>query len=206
FQKFVTPNNATRFDVKILQNPMQMLEECYARFLNDIQMPVPEAQGLKSIVLPLYSSKSGNVEPKSGLNQWNADDEKRRRKPNEMYIPVPVWIHHQFPDFFPPIDISFNLKLPNQRTIIAKMCQTQIVKINGHEINKGKSLMSNPNSDLGKWILRDILNVPENQIVTKNDLDRIGIDSVEIEKIDDNNYDINFKQTGEFERFKARNE
>ncbi len=43
--------------------------------------------------------------------------------------------------------------------------------------------MSNPNSDLGEWILRKVLNKKPGELVTINDLIRFGIDSVLVEKI-----------------------
>lgn len=42
----------------------------------------------------------------------------------------------------------------------------------------GKALMSNPNKDLGKWILRDVLHVEEGHLITYEDLLKIGIDSI----------------------------
>ena len=50
--------------------------------------------------------------------------------------------------------------------------------------------MSNPNRDLGHWILRDVLKVKPGQIVTNDTLIKNQIDSVVIEKIDENNYNI----------------
>ena len=38
--------------------------------------------------------------------------------------------------------------------------------------------MSNPNSDLGEWLLRKILKKKEGSIVTKYDLDTFGFDSI----------------------------
>lgn len=46
----------------------------------------------------------------------------------------------------------------------------------------GKALMSNPNSALGGWILRTILQKKEGELVTMEDLIRFGIDSVLIRK------------------------
>lgn len=38
--------------------------------------------------------------------------------------------------------------------------------------------MSNPNSDLGEWLLRKILKKKEGSLVTKFDLDTFGFDSI----------------------------
>ena len=61
--------------------------------------------------------------------------------------------------------------------------------------------MSNPNNALGKWLLRDVLKLPYGKIVKIEDLYEIGIDSVEVKKIDNKNFEINFKKQGSFEEF-----
>lgn len=135
-----------------------------------------------SIILPLYSIKNGQriVFSKSGLNQWNAGG--RKRNANEIYIPIPSYIHKQNPDFFPSKDTSFNLKLPNSQTLKVKLCQ-----------DNNKALMSDPNMKLGIWLLRDILNIQERELVTYKHLLDSGINSVQINKYEDNTYDITFK-------------
>lgn len=50
--------------------------------------------------------------------------------------------------------------------------------------------MSNPNSDLGQWILRDVLLLKEGELLTLDLLDRLGFNSVTIYKDDDLNYRI----------------
>ena len=69
----------------------------------------------------------------------------------------------------------------------------------------GKALMSNPNSDLGKWILRDVLKLPEKTLVTKKMLDIIGIDSVMLSKSKDNNFTLDFLKSGSYEIFEEEN-
>jgi hypothetical protein len=64
-----------------------------------------------------------------------------------------------------------------------------------------KGLMSNPNKDLGKWILRDILKMPEQEILTYSKLEDIGIDSVRIDKISPSEFEMNFAKTGSYEEF-----
>ena len=96
------------------------------------------------IILPLYSPRSNKVENSSGLNQWNAKG--RVRDMNEVYIPIPSWIHNVKKIFFSynTEDYrtgSFNVKLPNGDILSMKVAQ-----------QGGKALMSNPNSALGKWI------------------------------------------------------
>lgn len=62
--------------------------------------------------------------------------------------------------------------------------------------------MSNPNTDLGVWLIDHVLKLPEGQIVTRALLDDIGIDSVEITNIDEHFY-LDFKKTGTFEDFQS---
>ena len=78
----------------------------------------------------------------------------RPRDPNELYIPYPVFDRNRSEGFFPPINDSFELTLPDGKVISAKVCQ-----------QNGKAIMSNPNSELGKWLLRDVFNVPEIYLV-----------------------------------------
>lgn len=189
-------NNPYTFEASILKDPYEIilgLDEGLAAPVYRIPsiLEIDETPRKPRIFLPLYSSrniKASKVYPKSGLNQWNAGG--RSRHSDELYIPIPIWIHKRFPDFFPPMDTSFELKLPNQKIIKAKVCQ-----------DNGKALMSDPNKDLGHWILRDILKVPAGQVVTYNDLLEIGIDSVEIIKQGHQVFEINFKTIGSFATF-----
>lgn len=50
--------------------------------------------------------------------------------------------------------------------------------------------MSNPNSDLGKWLLRDILRLKENELIDYNTLIEKGFDAVIFEKIDNKLFKI----------------
>lgn len=137
--------------------------------------------GKDFVVLKLFSEKYNGVPPKSGLNQWNAGG--RARDANEVYIPIPLSIHHDFPNFFPPRDTSFTLHLPNGSSMSAKICQ-----------DGGKALMSNPNKELGKWLLRDVLHLKEGELLTMEKLNLFGFDSVIVFKIDSFNFKIDVRQ------------
>lgn len=129
------------------------------------------------LYLPLYSRTGKiHVAEQSGLNQWNACG--RPRNFDEVYIPIPSNIHRSFPHFFPDRNTYFALFLPNKDVIISKVCQ-----------DNGKALMSNPNSDLGKWILRDVLNVEQGKLVTYQMLEEQQIDSVVIRNISQNEHE-----------------
>lgn len=118
------------------------------------------------IYLPLYSSQGRlHVPNKSGLNQWNAH--VRPRNFDEVYIPIPIRVHDTFPGFLPARDTHFALILPNDRILIAKVCQ-----------DNSKALMSHPNSDLGEWILRYVLGLQPGTLATYPMLVSAQIDSV----------------------------
>lgn len=126
---------------------------------------------------------------KSGLNQWNANG--RKRKYNEVYIPIPIFIRKNFKGFFPSRDKTFDLLLPDGKRLNAKICQ-----------DGGKALMTNPNTDLGEWILRQVMNLNEGEILTYARLEELGIDSVVIYKEENNMYSIDFTKIGSYDEFK----
>ncbi|MBP9760472.1 MAG: hypothetical protein KBD24_03875 [Candidatus Pacebacteria bacterium] len=147
--------------------------------------------------MPLYSPPRGTqmervVPEKSGLNQWNAAG--RARNYDEVYIPIPAYIHNKFPDFFPPRDQTFTMQLPNKTFLSAKVCQ-----------DGGKALMSDPNASLGKWILREVLSLGEGELLTYDKLRDIGLDSVVIYKQNEGEYRIDFAKIGSYEMFKINN-
>ena len=163
-KRFVVPNTYRDISVNILSDPLTLLE----KLLSEQTSPVykPDIKGYDYVILPLYSTQQkGNVPTKSGLNQWNAGG--RARNINEVYIPVPIKIHQLYPNFFPKREEPFELQLPDGKKLSAKICQ-----------QGGKALMSNPNSDLGEWLLRKILKKKEGSLVTKLDLDTFGFDSI----------------------------
>lgn len=149
---------------------------------------------LETACLPLYSESTTQgkyVPERNSLNLWNASG--RARHENEVGIPIPIDFRNRHGDFFPGVMQSFDLKLPNFRTLKAKQCQQD-----------GKALMSNPNKDLGKWILRDVLNIPEGTLVTYSMLLSRDIDSVYVEKWSDGRniyYKIFPAKVGEYDRY-----
>lgn len=183
-KRFVTSSALHDFEIEILEDPLYELE----KLLNAKEFKFESGPKIKqTIFLPLYG-RNQTVFEKSGLNQWNAGG--RPRDLNEVYIPIPAEIHHSFPRFFPDRDTSFALKLPDGRQMKSKICQ-----------DNGKALMSYSNKDLGQWILRDVLGLKDGELLTYEKLRIIGIDSVRIDKISDNQFEINFSETGSYEEF-----
>jgi len=137
----------------------------------------------------IFSADKQTIFEKSGLNQWNAGG--RSRDPDEVYIPVPAEIHRKFPDFFPDRDTQFLLKFPDGENVESKICQ-----------DGGKALMTKSNRKLGKLILRDGLKLKEGELATYDKLQLFGIDSVRIDKISDDQFEINFSAAGSYDNFK----
>ncbi|MBU1198223.1 MAG: NgoFVII family restriction endonuclease [Nanoarchaeota archaeon] len=188
YKRFHTTKVITYVSVKIINDPFEVLEEKF--------MKVKEVYYKKKVkenpfvILPLYSITKDKkaVYPKSGLNQWNASG--RKRDHNEIYIPIPKGIHKRYPGFFLPRDKQFNLILPDGNILQSKVCQ-----------DGSKALMTKHNADLGKWLLRNVLNLKENELLTYEKLQEIGLDSVIIERIDAKTYSIDFRPSGTYEKF-----
>ncbi|HBJ77153.1 MAG TPA: restriction endonuclease [Porphyromonadaceae bacterium] len=178
-KRFTLSKEYKDIPVEILRDPLELLEEFFTSKKEHIYSARKLNKGIDYVILPLYSysKKKGRFVPeKSGLNQFNAGG--RVRNDLEVYIPIPQAIHHNFPNFFPSKDTSFSLVLPNEQIISAKICQ-----------DGGKALMSNPNKALGEWILRKVLRKKPKEIVSIDDLDRLGFDSVCIEDLHCQNTD-----------------
>lgn len=185
FKRFLTENVLVDLKVDIINDPFKELEKLLREAFEAVVAPQFE-----SIYLPLYSTQTAGLVPEnSGLNQWHAQG--RPRDPDEVYIPIPAWIHHKFPEFFPSRDQSFSLYLPDGRKLTAKICQ-----------DGSKALMSSPNSALGKWLLRDMLNLKRGQIATYSMLEELGIDSAMITKKAHGEFEINLTKLDSFEDFK----
>lgn len=186
-KKFITNNYICEFDVDILKDPLLDLKKC----LDKVCLSATEIQNKdKFIFLPLYGNKQ-IVYTRSGLNQWNAKG--RERHHDEVYIPVPIVVHKLFPQFFPDRDTPFLLKFPDGEEVEAKICQ-----------ENGKALMTQSNRKLGKLILRDGLKLTIGELATYEKLQLLGIDSVRIDKLDDNRFEINFAKSGSYEEFIER--
>lgn len=172
--------------VEINDEPFYLLEEMEEYLANK------ESKTIKKLCLKLYSENKKNgcfIPEKSGLNQWNASG--RKRDPNEIYIPFPKKdrVRKENINFFPPRDKNFNLILPDGKKLTAKICQAD-----------GKAIMSNPNKDLGKWLLRDVLEFKESTLVNYNTLVQKGFDAVIFEKINNETFKIDFTDSSVYEQ------
>jgi hypothetical protein len=191
YKRFITDQPLDEIDVKILENPYLELSKLFGFELAPITPTVTDPlEGLVYVILPLFSDRGSkrHVPEKSGLNQWNAAG--RPRNPNEVYIPIPIWIHRVFEDFFPSRDKEFELILPDKTPLSAKVCQ-----------DNSKALMTNPNSALGEWLLRQVMNLNERELLTYEQLEGLGIDSVIVYKHNDGTYSIDFRGLGTYDDF-----
>jgi len=211
YKRFILEEPMLEIDVAILEHPYLALENLQKDIsvvasTPDSQLKVAEQLAFYTIseqshseeeyvILPLFSDRGSerNVPERSGLNQWNAKG--RPRDPNEIYIPIPKWIHNVFPDFFPARDTSFNLQVPSGKLLNAKVCQ-----------DGSKALMTNPNKALGEWLLRNVLNLEEGELLTYEMLEGLDIDSVIVTKQSDNDFKINFCEIGTYDNFKLEND
>jgi hypothetical protein len=189
FRKFIIPNNAYRLPVEILEDPYTLLLEL---FENKVLKQATDklVKGVNFVILPLYGikNKSKFVFESSGLNQWNAGG--RKRDMGEIYIPIPIKIHQNFPHFFPPRDTHFNLSIPTGEIFTAKVCQ-----------DNSKALMTDPNKAMSDWLLRKVLQLEEGQLATIEKLDELGFDSVIITKTNENNFKIDIMKTDSYSQF-----
>jgi hypothetical protein len=208
-KRFIVPIDYIEIDVDIIDDPIEVLlklikpdlktkpktvantDKIGKLNLTDEDQLIP---GIDYVILPLYSpsSKKKNKEPivplKSQLNQWNAGG--RKRDPGEVYISIPKKIHKLASNFFPDRDVIFSLKLPNGKTLSAKVCQ-----------EGSKALMTNPNNAMAEWILRKILRLKEGELLEYNQLQKVGYDSVKITKASEGNYLIDFSPLDDYEYF-----
>lgn len=182
----------------MLSSKVSRVETDYVLTSGEMMNTVKVNKTKEMLCLPLYSRrKNGDkfVAEKSGLNQWNAGG--RARNVDELYIPYQAVDRNRNISFFPPRDTPFTLRLPNGENISAKVCQ----EADRNNPLIGKAIMSNPNKILGKWLLRDVFELPENTIVTYEILEQFGVDSVVFTKNSELDYSIDFSRIGTYEKF-----
>lgn len=165
----------------------------------------------EEIYLPLYQDKKEGrfISNCSGINIRHSKPKcKGSNTPRpqfEIEVRVSKWIHYVFPTFF-GIDAlnndevrnktlnDFDLILPDGRVLRGRVKQ-----------ENGKSLQTNPQGALGEWILKDVLGFRNREVVTMEYLEKLGIDSLRITKIDDRKYKVNVAEKGAYEKFKLDN-
>lgn len=165
----------------------------------------------EEIILPLYQDKKEGpfVSNCSGINIRHSKSKNKGsnipRPEYEIEVRVSKWIHYIYPKFFGVDALSendikdkqlndFDLILPDGRVLRGRIKQ-----------ESGKSLQTSPQGDLGKWILKDVLGLRNREVVTMEYLNKLGIDSLRIIKLDNKHFKITVAETGAYEKFKLDN-
>lgn len=175
FESFPLDQPKYEFGVTYIDNP----EDAILKALDTMDVH-PAEKKKETLTLPLFSSRDGGTVPeRSGLNQWNAKG--RPRDFDEIYIPYNKPLRVASAGFFPSRDVSFNLVLPNGKHMSAKVCQQD-----------GKAIMSNPNRELGEWLLRDVLKLKRGQLVTMELLEDKGVNAIMFTKHGEGEYSADF--------------
>lgn len=214
------------FEVEIVDDPYDLLTQLFegdehigveGDVEGDVEAFTHRMERYRQLCLRLYATdRDGRkyVPERSGLNQWNANG--RARDVNEVYIPYLKEDRERGLDFFPPRDTPFTLILPDGTEISAKVCQRAYRKLSDAEYENlseeekriedekslvGKSIMSNPNKVLGKWLLRDVLQIEEGTVITYDMLRVYNIDCVIFTKREEGVYSVDFGELGTYERF-----
>lgn len=204
-KRFTTLWPLHRFQIQIKKDPYSFLIDATNTQLDLVSETAMSylSKELEHVYLPLYSTRDGEVHRSSGLNQWNAGG--RTRHQDELYIPIPKWIHGYFEGFFPySLDHydearrngerytspTFILELPNGKKLFAKVCQ-----------ENGKALMSNPNRELGNWLLRQVLRIKPQTLASYSMLENVGVDSVIVSKKSSSHFRIDFAALGSYADF-----
>ena len=216
------------FQIDIIEDPFEFLISAYSNMISNF---TKDQENITVAYLPLYSYRSKKVELKSGLNQWNASSKVKNsnllRPEKEIYIPIPIEFHKFSPNFF----VDNILDKINERQSIKTKNKTRkkedkmelpevrftIILPNGKEIpglltaDNLKQFQSGGclnnveygQSDLGNWLLVEVLKLKERQIVTKQWLEEKGTDSIKLwyYNNDKNRIYVDFAPVGSFEKF-----
>ncbi|MGL5716899.1 MAG: hypothetical protein ACRCX2_28040 [Paraclostridium sp.] len=205
-----------KISIEQLNDPFELLEKLHVDGMSlqqslDLlkQKESSTKKSKESIYLPLYQDKGEGriVTASSGVNMRHgkpkAIGSNTPRPEFEIEVRISTWIHRVFPGFF-GIDAfnseeiatsNFNLILPDGRKLAGRIKQAN-----------GKSLQTNPQGALGEWILKDVLGLENREVVTMELLEKLGIDSLKITKVDDNNFKITVAETFAYEKFKLDNQ
>lgn len=195
----------------IVQIPIEQFDDPF-KLIKMIELPKENKENInEEIYLPLYQDKKEGriVSNHSGINIRHSKSKVKGsnipRPEYEIEVRISMWIHHIFPKFFGINALNqdeikneelndFDLILPDGRVLRGRIKQ-----------QNGKSLQTNPQGALGEWILKDVLGLENREIVTWELLDKLGIDSLRIIKLDDKHFKITVAETGAYEKFKIDN-
>lgn len=132
--------------------------------------------GLESVTVS-FINRYGKISERSGLNWGQRPDEGR--EPNQAYIPLKSDIYKA--SFFPEVGRHFTVTTDDGKVLICSRAQ-----------ENGKAIHTPHNNSLIGEYFRNRLNVPNGALVTMEDFKRYGRYDVEFQKIDEENYYMNF--------------
>lgn len=127
--------------------------------------------------LPLIVQRTGETHRKAGLN-WGQRPE-HSREPDQAYIPIPARIYRS--NFFPAIGERFVVQTDDGETMIFVRAQ-----------QNGKALHTPASNSLIGSYMRQRLNVPSGEYVTRAHLDHYGRTDVTIVRTDEETYFLDF--------------
>lgn len=211
FKKFDASKNERILTIKIdiHDDPFFILENVFNPKLKPSILEFPVSTEPKNnikenfIVLPLYNDDNYLVNERSAFNaSMGSSKIKGSNKPRpeyEAYAHIPIYIHYLYPYFFgfnaldreARNNSNFKLHLPNGEIIVAKITQ-----------DGGKSLQTNPQSILGKWLLFSIFGLKPYEMLTRDIIDEKEIDSIKVTKIDDKNFKVDVCSYLDYEKWK----
>lgn len=142
------------------------------------KVPVPDVSDSESVVLSLLDTRTDETHTRSGLN-WGQRD---RREPNQAYIPVPSVIARK--NFFPDRANHFNLITDDGQSFDCVIAQ-----------DNDKAIETTRNNSLLGVYFRNRIGVELGSYVRKEDLLNYGRTNVEISKVDDETYFMDFSVT-----------
>jgi HKD family nuclease len=130
---------------------------------------------IEHVLVPLYSTKTGEMQNHAGLNWGHRDNYKREL--NQAYIQLPPSVYKS--DFFPPAPQSFNVVTDDNKSFLCRRAEKS---------KEGQTLHTpQNNSFLGEYF-RNRLGLANGAFVTKQDLEHYGRIDVLFYKIGDEYY------------------
>lgn len=132
--------------------------------------------GLESVIVS-FINRYGDISQRSGLN-WGQRPEEGR-EPNQAYIPLKSDVYRT--SFFPEVGRHFTVTTDDGKVLICSRAQ-----------ENGKAIHTPHNNSLIGEYFRNRLNVSYGAPVTMHDFEKYGRFDVEFQKIDEENYYMNF--------------
>jgi HKD family nuclease len=149
----------------------------YKRHIHEDQLSnTSEANtGVEHVVVPLYSTKTGEVQEHAGLNWGHRDNYKREL--NQAYIQLPPNVYKS--KFFPPAPHSFTIVTDDNKSFLCRRAEKS---------KEGQTLHTPQNNSLLGEYFRNRLGLANGAFVTRKNLENYGRTSVVFYKIGDEYY------------------